>query len=416
MVIESEINAEELESKKVGKKDSNKNLNVDNVYRITKRLAFPRLIGSEGEKKAREIVVDEFKKVGYNPIYRDPFKTSFYNWILVRLIFIFTGSILIFLALSTYINPYLTLSLSIFAIYISYKALGVAVSTKIKLFKNEASNYETENIYTRLKSSNSKAKIIFMGHWDSKSQSFPTSTRIIIFLISVFGSLILMITYLIFSLLKMFLNFDIPILNNILLDVSLVIALIGAVNYFNKTGNDSPGAYDNAAAVGVLVELARYYKLNSINNIDLLFLSTSSEELNLGGAVHFIQKYKHEFDKNSTYFINLDLIGGNELIRLITSYGIPRKASSKKLIKLFVDSSEKLNIKLKDVYAPTGAWSDYMPIVNEGFEACWLGSQPGLKYVHTRKDNMDLVSKEGIRNVLLLCVDVVNEINKELNL
>ena len=57
-----------------------------------------------------------------------------------------------------------------------------------------------------------------------------------------------------------------------------------------------------------------------------------------------------------------------------------------------------------------------MPIVQEGFEACWIGSQPGLKYVHTKKDDMNLVSKEGIRNILLLCVDVVNKINDELNL
>ncbi|MFX0144718.1 MAG: hypothetical protein ACFE9C_11630, partial [Candidatus Hodarchaeota archaeon] len=74
------------------------------------------------------------------------------------------------------------------------------------------------------------------------------------------------------------------------------------------------------------------------------------------------------------------------------------------------------NIKVKDIYLPTGMWSDFMPIVQEGFEACWLGSQPGLKYVHTKKDNMALVSKEGIKNILLLCVDVVNEINNELNL
>jgi len=147
----------------------------------------------------------------------------------------------------------------------------------------------------------------------------------------------------------------------------------------------------------------------------MLFLCTSSEELNLGGAKHFIQKYKKDFDKNSTYFINFDLIGGKELIRLITSYGIPRKTSSKKLTKLFLQSAKELKVNIKDIYLPTGAWSDYMPIVKEGFEACWIGSQPGLKYVHTKKDNMGLVSKEGIERVLLLCVDVVEKLNDEFN-
>ena len=56
-----------------------------------------------------------------------------------------------------------------------------------------------------------------------------------------------------------------------------------------------------------------------------------------------------------------------------------------------------------------------MPIVHKGFEACWLGSQPGLKFVHTKKDTMDLVSKEGLKNVLLLCTDVVKKLDIEYN-
>ncbi|MFW9875884.1 MAG: hypothetical protein ACFFG0_22510, partial [Candidatus Thorarchaeota archaeon] len=48
--------------------DFNELIKVDNAYRITERLAFPRLVGSEGEKKAIEIVVDEFKNAGYESI------------------------------------------------------------------------------------------------------------------------------------------------------------------------------------------------------------------------------------------------------------------------------------------------------------------------------------------------------------
>lgn len=413
MILKSKMSVDELVTKTAKKKESEIKLNENNVYRITERLAFPRLIGSEGEKKAREIVVDEFNKIGFNQVYRDKFKTSFYNWIFIRYIFLITGSALIFLAISIYINPYLTLFVFVLDIYISFSALKRVNS--IKLSKNEIFNYETENIFIKLKSKKSKANVVFIGHWDSKSQSFPTSTRILIFLISVLGSLILLIIYFILSLLTIITNFNSPLLRNILLDICIIIAIIGAINYFNKTGNESPGAYDNAAAVGTLVELARYYNLNPPNNIDLLFLSTGSEELNLGGAIDFIQKYKDEFDKNSTFFINLDLIGGNELIRLITSYGIPRKVSSKKLNNLFLESSKDLQIKLKDIYAPTGAWSDYMPIVHEGFDACWLGSQPGLKRVHTKKDTMDLVTIEGIKKILLLCTDVVNKLDVEYN-
>jgi Zn-dependent M28 family amino/carboxypeptidase len=193
------------------------------------------------------------------------------------------------------------------------------------------------------------------------------------------------------------------------------LAAIGALNYFNKTGNKSPGAFDNAAGVAVILELARFYKLYPLEHIDLTFLSTGSEELNLGGAGVFIEKYKDHFEKNTTFFINLDLIGGSDLIRLISSYGIPKKFSSLKLNNTILESAEELGIKVKDIYAPTGVWSDYMPVVQEGFEACWLGSEPGLKYVHTVEDNMDLVSKEGLKMILDLCVDIVRKLENGLN-
>ena len=86
-----------------------------------------------------------------------------------------------------------------------------------------------------------------------------------------------------------------------------------------------------------------------------------------------------------------------------------------KLYNLIVESGSNLGIKIKDLYLPTGAWSDFIPIVEEGFEACWIGSQPGLKLVHTLKDDMNLVSKEGLKNVLLLCIDIVKKINFEFN-
>jgi putative aminopeptidase FrvX len=323
------------------------------------------------------------------------------------------GSGLILLALSFYLSPFLTLGLTVITIFLSSRILKVSTSTEIKLSKNERYNFATENIFVTLKGKNSRCKVVFMGHWDSKSQKIPPSIRITIFLIFILGFLIIHLLYFILSILKIFLNLNIQFVPNILLDVCIIIASIGAINYFNKTGNISNGAFDNAAAVGTMIELARFYKENPLDNVDLVFLSTGSEELNLGGAIHFIKKFKDGFEKNSTFFINLDLIGGSEVIRLTTSYGIPRKISSVKLNNLFINSAEELKIKIKEIYYPSGVWSDFMPIVQEGFEACWIGSEPGLKFVHTKKDTMNLVSREGIKNILLLCLDVVKKLNVE---
>ncbi len=390
-------------------------VNENYAYEIVKKLAFPRLIGSEGEKKAIDIVVEEFGNAGYDSIHREKFKTSFFNWIMSRYVFIPLGFFLILLAISFYINPWISLGLSILDFIVFNRALNFTTTEKIRLFSKDAKNFETENIYTTLKSKNSKAKVVFMGHWDSKSQTFPSAVRIIIIMVAVFGNLIMLILYFVLSIIRIIVPFNILLLNHILLFICICIVILGALNFFNKTGNVSPGAFDNASAVGTVIELARYFKENPTDNVDFIFLTPSSEELNLGGAKDFMFKHKDEFDKNSTYFINYDLIGGSELIRIITSYGIPRKISSKKLNDLFLASAKELGIEAKSVYLPTGAWSDYMPVVKQGFEACWIGSQPGLKYVHTKKDNMSLVSKEGLKNTLLLSIEVVNKLNGEFN-
>jgi len=79
------------------------------AYGITKRLSFPRLVGSEGEKKAIEVVVDEFEKMGYNTVNREKFKTSLYNWKRSELLFLISGILYILLAISYYILPLLCL-------------------------------------------------------------------------------------------------------------------------------------------------------------------------------------------------------------------------------------------------------------------------------------------------------------------
>jgi len=368
-------------------------LDENNAYRITERLAFPRLVGSEAEMKARDVVFDEFKNAGYDEVYRENFKTSMHNWMFTRYIFMPLGVSLILLGLSFYYSNFLTLGLIVLVVVVITKMLGVVNASDIKLSGKAKYNFDTENLYVKLKADKPKATVVFLGHWDSKSQTFPASIRVAIISIAAFGTMLLVFLYLILTVIRIIYPFNFPLLNNILFYSCTITAIIGALNYFNRTGNTSPGAIDNAASVGTVIELARYFKENPLNNIDFVFLTPGSEELNLGGAKHFITTHKREFDPKSTYFINFDGIGGTGLIRLITAYGIPRKTSSKKLNDLLLASSEELGVDAKVIYLPTGAWSDFMPIIQQGFEACWLASQGGLKYVHTPKDNMKLVSR-----------------------
>lgn len=389
-------------------------INENLAYEITKRLSFPRLVGSEGEKEAIKVVVDEFEKMGYNTVNREKFKTSLYNWKRIELLFLILGILFITLAISYYNLPILSLIIISLIVISLLKLSKISDSNRIKLMKNDRYNFETENIYVNLKSKNSLANLIFIAHYDSKSQVYSTIVRIYLIMASVFGGIILLVVFFVLSVLKIIFMFNNLILNNILLGISIVIGILAILNFFNKVGNKSPGATDNATSVGTVIALSKYFKNNPLENIDFTFLITGSEELNLGGAIDFIQKHKNELDKDITYFINYDLVGAYGVLRNVTSHGIPKKTTNTKLNELFRNSSKDLGIEIKEIYFPMGAGGDHMPIINLGYMACVLGSAGCIKYVHSKKDTMSLVSKEGLNNILSLSIEVANRLNKEL--
>ena len=86
-------------------------VNEKNAYNITKRLAFPRLVGTTGEKEAINIVEDEFKKAGYDSVIREEFKTSLYGWIVARWVFIPIGVLFVLIAYMFFINYWIKVCL-----------------------------------------------------------------------------------------------------------------------------------------------------------------------------------------------------------------------------------------------------------------------------------------------------------------
>ena len=78
-----------------------------------------------------------------------------------------------------------------------------------------------------------------------------------------------------------------------------------------------------------------------------------------------------------------------------------------------MDVGKEKRIGCKSIWLPVGAWSDYMPAIQAGFEACWLATDGSLGSVHLPRDNMDTVSKEGLKNALLLNIGVIEKLDNE---
>ncbi|MHA1299942.1 MAG: hypothetical protein ACTSO9_11005 [Candidatus Helarchaeota archaeon] len=87
-----------------------------------------------------------------------------------------------------YIEPWVSLIFVVGIVAIGLLALRLINGSKIV---NKGRIYTTHNIYAKLDSPNSKGKIIFIGHWDTKSQTFSSIIRIIILVVVLFGGLLL---------------------------------------------------------------------------------------------------------------------------------------------------------------------------------------------------------------------------------
>ena len=76
-------------------------------------------------------------------------------------------------------------------------------------------------------------------------------------------------------------------------------------------------------------------------------------------------------------------------------------------------AGQKLELEVQCKYIPTGSWGDHEPIIKQGFEACFVGSRGSEKKVHTKQDNMDLVSREGLHDILLITMEVIKMISED---
>ena len=148
------------------------------------------------------------------------------------------------------------------------------------------------------------ARVVFMAHYDSKSQVVPTGVRVgLVVAASVSGLLLLAAAGAAELGWAAALRGPLPWTPVILATVVLI--LLSA----NVTGNRSPGALDNATGVGTLLELARTWRPEPDAPVEALFVATGAEELGLDGARAFLARHEDALRDKPTLIVNLDSVG-----------------------------------------------------------------------------------------------------------
>ncbi len=367
---------------------------TERLMRNMKDIAFPRLVGTENDKKAIDMIQKKYKELGYTPIsekvpcsyFRANFLPAFGN-VMGGLLLPISALIYSLLPLLI-IVPIIGIVVEIFMMSSGSPAFGQPPNHP-KRWKI----YDSENIIAENKPSG-KINIIFMGHWDSKSTRLNGAQRGVCYLLMLFASLLFILIGLLGMILYYIPSVDVNDTILMLLWIFSIIGFIPAIILgFNVIGNKSPGACDNATSVAIVLECMKYFKEHPINDVKFTYLLTTAEEIGLTGSYFFAHKRKYDpqWATDKTFVINWDLAGLPGEIVVNSAIGIPKKENAKTL-SMFVPFIEKeQGIDVKNIYLPIGGWTDALSFNFFGYEGLTISGKGALNKVHSAKDTPDII-------------------------
>ncbi len=412
----------------------------ERLFNYVKDFSFPRLNGTEGEKKAVDLTIKTFKDIGFkDKIQKEDFEFSdFYSTTLFQLIAILSLTATLILALIIYIHYYIAI--------ITIGGMSIVVYFILKGLKHpEKKNFwgeyfgktiEGSNVFVKipakLKSEHEAGNIIISAHLDSKSQTIKTAWRVVAYRILLYGGLLLGVVYIILLTYQIFRFFPAFFLNQLvfieknimflLISLWILTALVSSSNIillFLYTDNKSPGALDNASGMSVVFELASYFrKENLVNNYNLWFCQFSAEELGTMGSRVFVNNYEDQFVKGKIFQINLDMISianhrGNRLEYLKT-YGVFLRKKIAPVLGMYLEKAAKIeDLKIHGYHLSTGAHTDCVPFHLRGFDAVVLNTKSAALYTHSKTDTPDKVDPQILLEACIVVRKVILMLDKD---
>ena len=368
-----------------------------------KEFSFPRLSGTEFEKKSFNIMKQKIEDLNLIPLIQEFSFSTFYSRIYPKLSLTLLNWLLIVLFLNYHVI-FTIVNLSLIFILILILIIFTRNPETIKVGRE----YHSQNLYVKLtsqsKNSNSDYNIFLLSHLDSKGQAFSIKIRIQLYYIWIISFLL--------TLFIILLNYF--YLTEILLLLYLFSILILSINcmaslliWLNTTNNKSKGAIDNASGISCVLELLHYYSnpKNRLKNYDMWFVFTGAEESGTMGVRNFY-KYMRDLDREKTFISNFDSIANRVNL---WDHGLLTKKNIKSF-EYLLQNKEIMNIvKTRRFYI--GTYTDGLFLLNKGFQGLGSGDKSTYNYVHSVNDDVDKVNIKVLKKLCQFYTILLNEVD-----
>ncbi|MCZ7574703.1 MAG: M28 family metallopeptidase [Ardenticatenaceae bacterium] len=163
----------------------------------------------------------------------------------------------------------------------------------------------------------------------------------------------------------------------------------------------SPGANDNAAAVGVVLALGERLLSEPLEHTEVWLLATGAEEVGCYGMRAFLDRHVPILDPATTFFLDFELPGIGDVV--VTSQegmlkNYPYDPTLLKLAEVVGAAHPELGLRLRP--GPT-AYSEMGVLVKRGFRGLVVGAEPraGSTYWHTPEDTFDKIEGAAVERV-----------------
>ena len=376
-------------------------LNCQDALKMAQTLSFPRLAGSKGEEKAASYIEKKLQEFGYHP-QRERFLVPLTPWGLMRISVLLAIFVLIGARVLAAVNPLasgilMVLTVACLAFYSSWW-LKLAGSEFLLRLSNHRKMKErsiwSHNLTAKLPAREQPDRTLYLvAHYDSKSQNLSILHRASFLLLAILSFLWLAIYY------ACSLGEPIGITPSWGVELPIAIGLWALISIFMiRTANQSPGALDNAAAVGVLLQAAGALSKNPPKRSEVIFLFTGAEELGAHGAFAYLKRHGNEIHKKNAYFLNLDGVGIKGATRIFSRKRALPLGDQSFLALCLRDLGQSFGIK--PMGFSLGILMDHHAFLEKGYQAASLAcvSRKALA-IHTPLDTPDLIEQEGLAEV-----------------
>ena len=396
---------------------------IDPIYHL-KELDYPRRAGTDGDKKASNYLISKLTEFGYKPIIQEfHFKKSS---IISKLRFpfiILCWGLLTLLNILFFTNFWLigliTLSLPLVIVIVLFRFESVMKyffrKSKKGLEKLEASISQqkvtdqeerrvqtSQNIIAEIGEKDTSHHILFTAHFDSISSNLPMKFTKILEIVG-------FVAFLLFSLLYGvnflgewfvewdFMNFLTPTFVFLLLTMLIALEILLVSRSFR--GNESHGIIDDGTGVAILLELAKFLKIQNISDYRFTFGFFSAEEAGLIGSSYYHRNTK--MDKN-THVISVDMIGEKAPLAYVKGINpVIKTKMNSEFNEHLVSIAKTLDIELKgNNFVYPG--SDFAHWLYDGYKTNWLIN--GSKFIHSNQDILENVDKSLVIDALKLLI------------